>query len=141
MCRVARSRPRHRRRWRRPRGDGGFSTLEAVITIPAGLVLLMLVVQVALVWHASHVAQAAAQEGLRVGRGYEATAADGQAQATTYLRTIAPGLIPAPQVSATRDATTVTVTVQADVASVLPITFGCCTITEQATGPVERFVP
>jgi hypothetical protein len=47
--------------------------LEAVIVLPAMIVLAMLVIQYALLWHGRHVAQAAAQTGLRVARGFEAT--------------------------------------------------------------------
>lgn len=130
---------RLRRRCARLRGDGGYSTVEAAITLPALITLTMVVVQWALVWHASHVAQAAAQEGLRAGRGYQATAEAGRVQAENYLQAVAPTMLTSTSVSASRDATTVTVNVHADVIAIIP--FGTFDVTEQASGPVERFVP
>jgi Flp pilus assembly protein TadG len=118
--------------------DSGYSVVEASITLPVLILLTMLVVQWALVWHGRHVAEAAAQDGLRAARGYHATAAAGQGAAENYLRDVAPRLLASPQVDVTRTATTVTVHVHADVLSVLPV--GEYVVDETAEGPVERFV-
>ena len=52
---------------RRLRGEEG-STAELVVVFPFVMFILLLVFQFALWYHATHVAQAAAQEGARVAR-------------------------------------------------------------------------
>ena len=123
---------------RRGGDDAGYSIIEAVITLPVLIMFTMLVVQYALVWHSRHIAQAAAQDGLRAARGYASSAADGQDAATTYLRQVAPNLLTGPLVVADRTPTTVTVVVHAHVLSVVP--FADFDVDERVSGPVERFV-
>jgi hypothetical protein len=123
----------------RPRWDGGYSTVEAVVTLPAVIFLTMLVVQYALLWHGRHGAEAAAQDGLRAARAYQASAATGQAAAARYLAQVAPNLLTAPTVEAVRTPATASVDVRAQVLSVLPLaTFA---VSAHAAGPVEHFVP
>lgn len=124
---------------RRPHADDGYSVVEASITLPVLLLLTMLVVQWALIWHGQHVAEAAAQDGLRAARGYQATAASGQTATENYLQAVAPRLLTSPRVDVTRTSTTVTVHVHASVPSVLP--GSGFDVDETASGPVERFVP
>jgi Flp pilus assembly protein TadG len=113
--------------------------VEASITLPVLILLTMFVVQWALVWHGRHVAEAAAQDGLRAARGYRATAASGQKAAENYLQAVAPRLLTSPGVDVARTSVTVTVRVHASVLSVLPGSgFG---VDETASAPVERFVP
>jgi Flp pilus assembly protein TadG len=119
--------------------DRGYSIVEAAITLPVVVLLTMLVVQYALLWHGRHVAQGAAAEGVRAGRGYLSSAAAGQARAERYLHALAPRLLTGSSVAATRDATTVDVHVRARVLRVIP--FGSYEVQESARGPVERFVP
>jgi Flp pilus assembly protein TadG len=144
MSRVARGRISQGKRrcctsHRRARADDGYSVVEASITLPVLILLTMLVVQWALVWHGRHVAEAAAHDGLRAARGYQATAASGQNAAEDYLQAVAPRLLTSPRVDVTRTAVTVTVRVHANVLSVLPGNgFG---VDETASAPVERFVP
>jgi TadE-like protein len=116
--------------------ERGFSTLEAVIVVPVAVILTMLVIQYVLLWHARNIAEAAARNGLRVARGYQATGPQGQASASDYLRTVAGHMLGHPRVTADRGATVV-VTVHAKVISVIP--FGSFSVTETATGPVEKF--
>jgi hypothetical protein len=120
------------------RPDGGYSVVEASITLPVVILLSMLVVQWALIWHGRHVAEAAAQDGLRAARGYEASAATGQQAATDYLRSVAPNLLSSPRVDVTRTPTTATVHIHARVLSVVP--GGGFDVDQTASGPVERFV-
>ncbi len=122
----------------RCRDDGGYSIVEAVITLPVMIVLTMFVVQYALLWHGRNVAEAAAQDGLRTARSYQGTAAMGQQAALDYLSQVAPKLLTSPQVQVDRTPTTVTVHVRAHVLSILG--FADVDITEAAAGPVERFV-
>ena len=122
---------------RRLRGDDGYSVVEVVITFPVLILLVMLVVQFALLWHARHVAEAAAQDGLRSARGYASTAELGQQDAQSYLAQVAPRLLLAPTVDVRRTPTTVTVRVHAGVLSIVPLGLD---VDETAVGPVERFV-
>lgn len=123
---------------RRTRGERGYSVVEAVFTVPVMLGLTMLVVQYALLWHGRHVAEAAAQDGLRAARGFGATAVMGERDATDYLAQVAPRLLLQPTVQVDRTATVVTVRVRARVLSVIP--GGGFAVEESAAGPVERFV-
>lgn len=133
-----------RRLGRRARQDGGYSIVEAAIVLPVVVLLSMLVVQWALIWHGRHVAEGAAQTGLRAARGYQATAGAGEQAATGYLSSVAPNLLAAPSVDVTRTATTATVRVRARVLAVIPglsaVISGGVDVEESATGPVERFV-
>ncbi|MDQ2836234.1 MAG: pilus assembly protein [Actinomycetota bacterium] len=127
------------RRWRSlRRDDRGYGIIEMVITIPAMITLVMFVVQFSLIWHARHVAQAAAEEGLRSGRAYQATPADGKNRAEQYLQALAGKLISNPTVGSTPTGNTLTVTVDGTVTSLVP--FATFHVHEQATGPIERFV-
>lgn len=129
------------RRGARP--DDGYSVVEAAITLPAVILLSMLVVQWALVWHGHHVSEAAAQTGLRHARGYRATAGEGQRAAGDYLHAVAPRLLTSTRVDVTRTATTVTVHVHAEVLPVIPGLSALMSgsIDQTVSGPVERFVP
>lgn len=118
--------------------EAGFSTLEAVVVIPVVVIITMLVIQYVMLWHARNLAQAAAQDGLRVARGYQATAAQGQAAASHYLDAVAGNLLHDRRVDADRSAMTVQITVHASVLSVVP--FGNYTVDETARGPVERYI-
>jgi Tfp pilus assembly major pilin PilA len=117
--------------------DRGFGTLEAVIVIPVVVIMTMIVVQYVMLYHARNVAEAAARDGLRVARGYQASAAQGKAAAEQYLVTVAPKLLANRNCDVQRDATTVVIICHANVASVVP--FGSYSVTERATGPVETF--
>ena len=133
------SRPRrgHAVRGGRLRRDAGYSVLETAITFPVLLLLVMLVVQYALLWHGRHVAEAAAQDGLRSARAFGATAELGQRDAQGYLRQVAPHLLSRPEVQVDRSKTTVTIRVRAQVLSIVPLGL---IVDETAVGPVERFV-
>jgi type II secretory pathway pseudopilin PulG len=117
--------------------DRGFSTVEAVIVIPLVVILTMVVVQYVMLYHARNVTEAAARDGLRVARGYQASAALGKTAAEQYLADVAPKLLVARNCDAQRSAVTVVMVCHAEVASVVP--FGSFSVTEQATGPVETF--
>ena len=51
---------------------------------PAVLLLIIAAVQAGLLFHARHLAQAAAQEGLRATRQYDGSTTAGQQAATTF---------------------------------------------------------
>lgn len=123
----------------RENSDGGYSVLEAAITLPIIFFLLMVVVQWAIVWHSRNVAQAAAQEALRSAEAYQSSAATGEADGNSYLAQVAPHALSQNCVTVTRSATTVTVRVHCTVMSVIP--FGHYSTDEVVSGPVEKFVP
>ncbi len=122
----------------RSRPDAGYSVLEAAITLPVMILLTMIIVQWAIVWHARSVAQAAAQEALRTAEGYQSTAAAGHADAVNFLKQTAPHALPNAVVTVDRGPSTVTVHVHAKVMSVIP--FGDYSVDASASGRVEIFV-
>jgi Flp pilus assembly protein TadG len=128
------------RRWRQVRkhADRGDASVEAVIIVPVIVVLTLLVVQFVLVWHGTHVAQAAAQTATRSAAAYRADPGTGQAAGDAYLAELAPNLLPGPTVTVTGDAVTVTAVVHAQVLTIIP--FAAFDIQESATAPRERFV-
>lgn len=119
------------------RGEHGATT-ELVVAFPAFFFLLMVVVQFALWLHASHVAQAAAQEGARTARVTSAEA--GEERARRFLDNLAPSLITNRQVSASRGSDAARVDVWGDATSLIP-GFRAFRVHEVSTGPVERFRP
>ena len=124
---------------RRLREERGDATVEAVLAVPVLLLLIMLVIQFGLYYHASHTAEAAAQEGVRVARAERASATDGQRRAEDFMADAAPTLVDDVTVVATRDADVARVDVRGTVHSIVP---GLnLTIHAEAQSPVERFRP
>ncbi|QRX91161.1 TadE/TadG family type IV pilus assembly protein [Streptomyces noursei] len=105
---------------RRPRDDRGTATTQLVLVVPVLLLLAMLVVQFALVWHARHVAQFAAQRALAAARTKSGSAADGRAQAGRSLAALGSRILTAPSVTVARTATQTTVRVRGTVMAVVP---------------------
>ena len=130
---------RRQRRWCRAlKGDErGSVSAELVLATPLLLVLIMGVVQFALWQHATHVADAVAQQGLAVGRLQGETAAAGQAEAQSVLDQLGTGVLVGPDITATRTATTTTVVVTGHAESV----FGLFSlpVTAVASGPTEDY--
>jgi len=117
---------------RRLRGESG-STTELVVVFPFVMFLLMLVIQFGLWYHASHVAQAAAQEGARAARTVSADA--GRQRAQGFLAGM--GAFDDKRVAASRDAHVARVDVWGRAPSLVPgLTLR---IHEHSEGPVERF--
>lgn len=116
-------------------GDRGSSPVEfAVIALPM-ILLTFAVVQTGLVFFAQSIALGAATQGVNAARGYRATAATGEARATSFLSAAGAGL-ENEQVVVTRTATEARVTVTGRAITVLP--GFSWTITKSAHGPVER---
>lgn len=129
-----------RQRLRQVMGDDrGSATAELAVATPLLLLMVMLIVQFALWSHASHVAQAAAAQGLAAARTVAGTGADGTREASALLSQLAGGPLADPLVDTTRDATSVTVTVSGTVTPVVP--FLVLPVRAVAVGPVERFTP
>ncbi len=118
-------------------GEAGSSTLELVLVLYTALLMIMLVMQFALIFHAREVAETAAQEGLEAIQAADATLSDGRRRAQALLAET--GGVRNSQVEATRGVDSAQVIVVGQAPSVVgwvrPAVFG------RAQGPVERFVP
>jgi len=128
-----------RRRRARPGSERGAATAELVVAMPLLLLLLGLIIQGAVWFHAAHVAQAAADRALDTARGYQASAAAGQDQGLASVAALGPNILLDPQVTVTRTATQVTVRITARTPSVVPGV--SLPVTVVRTAPVEVFVP
>jgi Flp pilus assembly protein TadG len=126
-------------RTRRLGGEAGAVVTETVIVVPVLLLLITLVFQFALWYHAEHVVQAAAEEGVRAARLQGGTAADGQTRAEDFLSRAGPTIVHNPTVTATRDPDTATVAITGTAVEVIP---GLrLPLHSRATAVVERFRP
>ena len=104
----------------RRRDERGSEATEVVIVTPVLLLLIMTIIQFGLWWHASHVAQAAAQEGVRAARVEAGSADDGQTRAAGFVATAAPTLLVDVHIDAHRDADTARVEIRGHVHAVIP---------------------
>lgn len=118
---------------------GAASVAQVVLVAPVLLLTLMLIVQFALLFHARNVAENAAQQGASVARRYDGSDDAARRRATAYLDQLAGTTLISTQVGATRTSEVASVTVSGTVVSLVP---GLrLTVSEAATGPVERYVP
>ena len=124
---------------RRRRDDRGSVTLEFAIVVPAVLTLIFLCIQVALYSYARSVALTAAEEAVNAQRVYGSPAGAGRDRADHVLTTQKDALI-GWKVTVTRSASRVQVTVTGRSLSVFPGVKGY-SVSQTASGPVERFVP
>lgn len=125
-------------------GDGsdrGASTLELALLTPILLLVILLVVQFAMVYHARHVALAAAQSGARVAR--EQSRGDWKAEAEStareYVQRIGPALLTGVDPQADGDRNQRWVTVTGTAVRVVPfLTFH---VSQRSGGPIECYRP
>ena len=121
---------------RLPGSERGSITVEMVVLMPVLLATLFGGIQAGVVFHARHIAIAAAQEGARTAAAYQASLPDGIGTATTAAADWAGQTLTGVRVTGQRTTTRVTITVQGSAVSLLP---GVSWPTEQkATLPVER---
>ena len=124
---------------RRLREDERGEATEAVLVTPVLLFLVMLVFQFGLWYHAEHVAQAAAQEGVRTARLEGGSADDGQRRATDFLSRAGATVVGDPVVSVTRNDETAVVEIRGQSVAVVP---GMrIPIRARSESPVERYRP
>jgi|SRR5581483_1794385 len=117
--------------------EQGEATTELVLVTPVLLLLIGFVVQFAVWYHASHVARAAAQEGVRAARAFGGSAEAGQARAEHFLAETGPTIVRGAEVTAFRDAQAARVEVRGHAPSVVPgLRLG---ISAEAQSPTERF--
>jgi hypothetical protein len=108
-----------------------------VLITPVLLFLVMLVIQFGLWFHAVHVAQAAAQEGVRAARVEGGSEAIGLERAESFLLRAGPTIIREREVESTRTADEARVIVSGFAVEVVP---GLrLPVKADATSPVERF--
>jgi Flp pilus assembly protein TadG len=131
-------------RWRiRPARERGDVALEMVLLAPIIIFMIFVVIQFALWYHARHVVTAAAQEGARVARAANTSAAAaeqaGRDRAYTFIDTLGGSIVEDPNVVVNRGVATVSVRVTGTAIHIVP---GLrLQVRGQSVGPVERFVP
>jgi hypothetical protein len=110
--------------------------VATVIVLPALLLSFWLILQYALVLHARHVVQVAAQDAAVAA----ASASDDPSSvATGIVDRSAGGITANIGVAVGGDIERVTITVSADVLQVFPI--GSYSVEASASAPIERFIP
>ena len=121
--------------------DRGFGTVEAVLTVPVIVLMILGAVQVGLWWYSRQLAETAAQEAARAARSYNSTAGAGQAEGYSYLSKVDGDstALRNPSIRVRRGARTVTVQVKGHIVSLVPWVSPTVTIT--VTSPVETYVP
>ena len=121
------------RRW----GEHGSSSLQTVLVMPLLLLLITLIVQFALWYHAAHIATAAAQDGARAARVEGGTATDGHTRAQQVLDQLGSGVVTGPTITATRDGNVARVEVHGYAPQLVPGVR--LPIDAVSQGPIERF--
>jgi Flp pilus assembly protein TadG len=126
-------------RWRHRGDDGGAATLEWVIVFPAMFFAILLTIEFGLWAHASHVAEAAAQEGARAARAEDGSAEAGSDRARAFISDTGAQVLLGPDVKVERGSDVARVTVKGKAVSVLP---GLeIDVNQSAAQTVERFRP
>jgi hypothetical protein len=117
--------------------ERGSVSAELVVATPLLLLLIMSVVQFAIWEHATHVADAVAQQGLAVGRLQGESAAAGRAEAQNVLNQLGSGVLVSPDIAATKTAATTTIVVTGRAESIV----GLFSLPVRATaaGPSEAY--
>jgi Flp pilus assembly protein TadG len=113
------------------------ATTVTVLVIPAVMFCVLLAVQFALVYHARHVATAAAQDAVWTATAQHGTTDDARRVATELIDSNAHGLLDHPTITVTPDGDRVRVEITADVVALVPGT--AMRITATADTPTERF--
>ncbi|MGI5165090.1 TadE/TadG family type IV pilus assembly protein [Spirillospora sp. CA-253888] len=124
------------------RDDTGASSMELALLTPVLILVFLAVVQFAMVYHARHVALAAAQSGARVARtqpvggGWQEPAV---AKATGDVRKIGPNLLSGLAVRTGEGGDQRWVEVSGEAVRVIP--FMTFKVTQRSEGPIECFRP
>jgi Flp pilus assembly protein TadG len=117
--------------------EAGSATLELVIATPLLLLLVALVLQLGVLYHAQNVVTAAAQAGLAQGRTETGTADAAKSDALEFIAAAAPDFITKPSAKAELDDDRLTVEVAGDAYAILP---GLkLHVAGRASAPRERF--
>jgi hypothetical protein len=124
---------------RRRDDERGVATIEMAVLFPVTLLMVFAIIQFGVWYHASDVAKAAAQEGVRAARVEGGHASDGAARADRVLDDNARTLIAGRQVVPFRDNDVARVEVWGTCLRVVPIPGLSLSIHAVAESPVERF--
>ncbi len=117
--------------------DAGSATVQIVVLMPALFLMMFTGMQAALIYHARTVAIAAAQEGARAAAAQYSSAEAGDLAAEQFIASAGgTDVLRGLTVTATRDATTVSVVVTGTTMSVVP--GWVPQIAQSASAPVER---
>jgi Flp pilus assembly protein TadG len=103
-----------------PDNDCGSASVEVTLALPLLGLLLLIIVQFTFWAHATHIAQAAANQGVQTARAYGSTTTAGVDDTNTILDQTAGSILVDRTVTANNTATTSTVTVDGKAAAVLP---------------------
>lgn len=117
--------------------DRGSVSAELVISMPLLMLMILLIAQFALWAHATHIAQAAAAQGLAAARVSDGTTATGAAAAHQVLAQLGQGSLQDPQIAVARTAQQATVRITGAATAVVP--FLHLRVHGEATGPVEVY--
>jgi Flp pilus assembly protein TadG len=118
--------------------EAGIATVEAVLVFPVLLLLIMVVFQFALWYHASGLATAAAQDGARAARSEGASASDGQDRANGLLDQTGRSILQGRHVLVSRTAASTRVEVRGTCIALVPgLHLPVDAVVESST---ERFV-
>jgi len=123
---------------KRCRGDAGEVT-STVFVMPIVLFMIMVVVQMALTWHAKTVVDAAASDGLASAQVENGTDQAGIDAANNLLAGSSEQLLTDIDITVDRQAETTSVRIQARVTNVVP--FAPIYVDATASGPTEHFRP
>ncbi|GJF26465.1 TadE family protein [Streptomyces sp. HO565] len=124
------------RRWADDRGD---ASIQMAIVYPFVLLATIAVIQASMWYYARQIALTAAREGVTAARAYQAGPSDGTARAREVLGRTAGDSLRSPSITAGSNGERVRVQVSGIAQSMIPGIPGL-TITQSASGPVERWV-
>lgn len=119
--------------------DRGASVMEFSILVPILLLLIFVLPQFALWFHAREVAERAAQQGVDAGRAYNASPGDGSDAATAFIGEMG-GSLQSPKVTVdTSSPGKMAVEVRGTVATLIPGVK--LTVVHRAEAPIEDWTP
>lgn len=119
--------------------DQDRGSTELVVATPLMLLLLVLVVQIGLWAHTTHISQTIAQHGQAAARAVDATETDGHTRATEVATQLRGDLLHGLDITVERTDTTATVQVSAHVPTMIP---GLdWPVNAAVSGPVEHHTP
>ena len=122
----------------RKRGEEGLA--EFVVCLPAFFLLVICGIQFALWSHASHLARAAAEQGVQVASGYGSTPSSGTRAAYQFIASTGAGTLTDPQVdSATLPGGVAQVTVSGRAQALIP--WLDLTVRATSEAPVQEYRP
>ena len=117
--------------------ERGSASAELVVAMPLLLLMLLGIVQFAVWSHATHIAQAAASQGLAATRAHNGTAGAGQIAAQQVLDQLADGPLTHPHIQVHRGIETASVRISGRAAQVIPLIR--LPVRAEAAGPLENW--